>query len=167
MAQIFIANPTLQHRDLHVRVGPKQTRIVSIPARGQAMFPDDLDGEKLGQVVAQIERAGAVPQNDPKAIQHRFSLLYSVSESKSKPIPASKIETAGEVDESVRQKLSGDMLERSGVAAFKNAAQVGAREISMEITETNDQAPVRGGVDVEVIVSPKRGVRGSAVSKKR
>ncbi len=166
MSQIFIANPTLHNRELQVRVGPKQTRILRIRAHGQEMFPDDLTGEALGKVIAQLERAGAVPESDPKAIRNRFSLLYKVSDVK-KPIAAPKIETAVEVDETVRQQLSGDMLERSGVAAFNTAAQVGAREISMEITETNDQAPIRGGVDVEVVVSPKRGVRGSSTSKKR
>ena len=167
MAQIFIANPTLQHRDLHVRVGKNATRIVRIRALGQEMFPDKLEGEQLAAVIAQIERAGAVPDNDPEAIRNRFSLLYRVSESSNKPIPADSINAGAEQDEEVRQQIAGDMLEKSGAAAFTTAQKVGAREISMEIVETNDTSQVRGGVDTEIIVSPKRGVRGKSTAKKR
>ena len=169
MAQIFIANPTLQHRDLHVRLPKsKQTRILRIRALGQEMFPDQLEGELLQSVISQIEQAGAVPADDPGAIRNRFSLLYTVSNNRERPISKEAIEEGVEQDEEVRQTLAGDMLEKSGVAAFNNAQKVGAREISMEIIETNDQAPVSGGVDVEVVVGKKRNVRGGrAESKKR
>ncbi len=155
--QIFIANPTLQHRQLHVRV-KEQTRIVSIPAYGQVYFPDDLEEPVLGQVLKQLRSAGGVPSDDPKSIVKRFSLLYTVSQ---KPIAEKQIVAATEQDQEVRQELASVEIERSGVAAFDGAQKVGAREVTLEVTQVqDDNREVRGGVDVTVTVGTKKQPRG-------
>ena len=159
MSTILIANPTLQHRELHIRLGERSPRILRIRALGQERFPDDLDGAQLASVRKQLEAAGAVPSGDPKAIRSRFSLIYTVGESP-KPITTKEIDKAVEQDKEVRQELSGDVLERAAGAAFNESAKVGGREVSFELTQVNDQSPVRGGVDTEIVVSSKRRVSG-------
>ena len=168
MSQIFIANPTLQHRELHIRINKTQVRIVRIRASGQEMFPDDLEGDSLTRVLKQLDAAGGVPASDPKAIRGRFSLLYSVSDSR-KPIAAKAIDAGMKQDEAVRQELSSEILEKSTIEAFNLGARVGGREVTMEVTEVNDQGPVQNGVDFEITASAKRGVGAGkrATGKKR
>jgi hypothetical protein len=165
MSQIFIANPTLQHRQLHVRMTEKQTRIVQIPAYGQTHFPDDLEEPMLGKVLKQVQAAGGVPSNDPKAITKRFSLIYTVSP---KPIAEEKIVAATKADQAVRQELASVEIERSGAAAFDGAKKVGAREVTLEVTQVqDDNVEVKGGVDVSVTVGTKKHVRGGRESTRK
>lgn len=161
MSTIFIANPTLQHRELHIRLR-HQTRIVRIRAQGQEKFPDELDGALLANVQRQLEMAGAVPASDPKAIRSRYSLLYTIAETPSPKaaIPTKQIDRAQEQDQDVRQELAGEQLEKAGAAAFNESAKVGGNEVSFEITQVDDRGNVRGGVDTEIIVGRKKQVRG-------
>lgn len=166
MSTIFIANPTLQHRELHVRVNKEHLRILRIRAGGQEKFPDELEGTELAKVLRQLDRAGAVPETDPKAIKNRFSLLYKVTETP-KPITTPRIDAAAEQDKDVRQDLAGDALEQAGVAAFNSARAVGGSEVSFELTQVTDEASVKGGVDTEITVSGKRNVKGGRSSTRR
>lgn len=167
MATLFIANPTLQHRELTIRMNKVHTRIVSIPALGQEQFPDELEGEQLKMVIKQLENAGGIAREDAPAIHKRFSLLYSVGQ-RDDAMTTDDIDQGVEADQEARQQLSSEVLERSGVAAFNKAANVGGREMTMEIVQVDDKANVPGGVNVEIIVSDKRGVRdGERVSTKR
>lgn len=168
MSQIFIANPTLHNRQLQIRVSANAVRIVDIRPYGQEMFPDDVDGALLGKVIKQIEDAGGVPSDDPKAIKGRFGLLYTVSDTK-KSIDTGKINAGAKRDQVVRQDLAGDLLEKSAAAAFNVSQAVGGNEISFELTEVNDQSQVKGGVDSEITVGTKRnaGRGGRTTSRKR
>ena len=76
MATLFLANPTLQHNQLRINLTPpvkrnepvpyQDIRIFDVPARGGAVFPDDLDQDTLKRVLKQIEHAGGTDENNPK-----------------------------------------------------------------------------------------------------
>lgn len=171
MSQIFIANPTLTNRQLHIRIdqggGDKsKVQIVDIRAGGQVFFPGDLDAGNLASVVKQLEKAGGVPASDIKSIRNRFSLLYTISDSK-KAIPGDKINQGLQRDEEVRQELAGQALDKGTVAAFNVGEQVGGREVTLEIVEVNDQGRVEGGADFEIGVSKKPGKTTGGRSGKR
>lgn len=172
MSQIFIANPTLQNRQLQVRVSADHVRIVSIGARSQELFPDDLEGEPLKKVIAQIERAGGVPSSDVKTIRHRFSLLYTVTDRKT-PIASEDINKGAKRDQDVRQELAGDALDKGTVAAFAtnvpgrpSVESLGGQELSVDITEVSDNGPVEKGANFEVVAT-KRERRGSRRNERK
>jgi len=158
--QVIVANPTLQHREFQYRhpAQPKTSRVVKIAAGGQEWLPDDLSGSDLANVIAQLERFGAVPKNDLSAIIRPKALIYDVSSS---PIKVDFIEEGLERDEQARQEVSGTKMEEAGLAAFKNAQQASPKvvETVMQVIETNDQGVVKNSVDAEFIVSSKPGRR--------
>ena len=161
MSQLFVGNPTLQHRELHYRLPQHKTaRVVRIAAGGQEQLPDDLAGSELDSVIKQLEQLGAVPASDIRAIILPKALVYSVSPN---PITENKLEEGLERDEKARQEVAGDKMLESGLSAFKIAeAQVrGAKvlETSVEVVQTTDRGPVRGGVNSEMVVSSKPGRR--------
>lgn len=152
MSEVFVGNPTQQHRDLHYRhPHQKSARVVKIAAGGQEKLPDDLVGSDLDNVIAQIERLGGVPEGDIRAIILPKAFIYKVAPS---PIKVEKLEEGLERDEEARQEVSGTKMHEAGLAAFKNAGR-GVTETSVEITETTDRGTVKHGVDMEVIVSSK------------
>jgi hypothetical protein len=155
--QIFVGNPTLQHRSLHYRVPQVKTaRIVQITAGGQTKLPDDLSGSDLESVIAQIEALGGVPANDIGSIIQPKGLVYKVSPS---PIKADELQEGLERDEAARQEVAGQKMEDAGLAAFNNAQKASGKvvETVMEIVETTDNGAKKGGVDMEVVVSSKSG----------
>jgi hypothetical protein len=161
MSQVFVGNPTLQHRELHYRLpNHKTARVVKIAAGGQEKLPDDLAGTELAAVVAQLEQLGAVPASDIRAIILPKALVYSVTPN---PIPATKLEEGLERDERARQEVSGEKMEEAGLAAFTAAqSQTGGAKVletSVEVVEVTDRGSVKGGVNAEVIVSSKPGRR--------
>ncbi len=161
--QVFVGNPTQQHRELHYRVPLNKTaRVVRIAAGGQEMLPDDLSGNDLNAVIAQLERLGAVPANDVRAIILPKGLVYEVAP---KPIKVEKLEEGLKLDEAARQEVSGQKMEEAGLEAFRNAGP-NALETSVEITEMTDRGPVKKGVDFEVVVSAKTERRTRAGTKR-
>jgi hypothetical protein len=153
--QVFVGNPTLQHREVHYRLpGIKTFRVLPIPAGGQERMPEDLDGAALKSVIDQLERLGAVPANEIREIVLPKSLVYNVSPN---PIKRDQLEEGLERDEMARQDVSGTKMEEAGLAAFKVAESnsKGIVETSLEIVETTDNGPVKDSVNMEVIVSAK------------
>jgi len=174
MATLWIANPTLQHHTLHINLTPpvkrnesvpyQEIRIVHVPARGGAQFPDDLEPDTLKRVLKQIESAGGTDESNPKAITGRFSLIYKVG---GKPIDSNKIDTAAVIDEEVRQQLGATEIEKAASAAFKRAEAVGATEVTMSLTQTTDAAPVKGGVNVDTTVTKKGHIPGGRAESRK
>jgi hypothetical protein len=153
--QIFVGNPTQQHRELHYRLPAHKTaRIVKIAAGGQEKLPDDLAGADLQAVISQLENLGAVPSSDIGAIVLPKGLVYNVSAT---PITADSLEEGLERDEMARQEVAGTKMEEAGLAAFKAAQTQGATvvETSVEVVEVTDRGPVKHGVNSEVVVSAK------------
>jgi hypothetical protein len=159
--QIFVANPTLQNREFHYRMpGQKTTRVVKITAGGQEKLPDNLAGTELQYVIGQLERLGAVPASDIRAIVLPKAFIYDV---RSNPIEVERIEEGLERDEDARQEVAAEKMEEAGLEAFKAAetmlASNGGRgrviETSVEIVETTDRGKVKDGVNVEFVVSAK------------
>ena len=167
-SQIFIANPTLHARELHIRPSKNKVQIMHIRACGQEFFPGDIESADLPAILKQIEKAGGVPASDTKAIRHRFSLLYTVSDAPvRKPIPADKINAALKQDEQVRQDLAGEAIEKGTVSAFNTGQEVGGREITLEVTEVDDRGKVAGGADFEVTAAHRPTKGGRRTEKKR
>jgi hypothetical protein len=153
---VFVGNPTLQHRELHYRhpSQPKTSRVVRIAAGGQEQLPDDLSGADLKNVLAQLERLGAVPKSDLRAIVLPKALIYDVS---STPIEIGFIEEGLERDGQARQEVAGTKMEEAGLAAFNSAQKASSKvvETVLQIVERDDQGEIKGSVDAEIIVSSK------------
>jgi len=158
--RVYVANPTLQNRNLHYRLpGVPTVRILDIPAGSQAVMQDDLAGGALQSVIDQLEALGAVPKDDIRAIVFPKALLYSVTPN---PIKADAIEEALSREEEARQNVAAVKMEESGLQAFERvqeAARAAGRgkvvETSMEIREVTDRGPVKGSVNAEFVVSEK------------
>ena len=164
--QIFIANGTLQHRELHYRVPNVPTpRVRTIPAGSQDVLPDDLSGEALKNVILQLERLGAVPFDDLAAITKPNALLYRIQ----KQIESETIDEARALDTEARTEVAAEQMEASGLKAF-SAAQVELRragvnpetltESTITLTEVTDIQTVKDSVSAEFTVSQKPGVAG-------
>lgn len=150
--QVFIGNPTLQHREVHYRLPQaKTTRVVRIAAGGQEKLAEDLNGNNLQKVIDQLERLGAVRSKSAHTIIRPKGLVYDVSPN---PINVDELQEGLERDENARQEVSADKMHEAGLAAFQNAGK-GAIETSVEIVETNDRGIVKNSVDMEVVVSRK------------
>jgi hypothetical protein len=165
MSQVFVGNPTQQHRELHYRLPQHKTaRVVKIAAGGQELLPDNLSGSDLQSVITQLEQLGAVPASDIGAIALPKALVYNVSPT---PITSDRLEEGLERDEQARQEVSGVKMEEAGLAAFKVAQEraQGANvvETSVEVVETTDRGPVKNGVNAEVIVSSKPSRRAGRI----
>ncbi len=134
--------------------------MVKIAAGGQEVLPDDLAGNELQSVIAQLERLGAVPAGDVRSIVLPKGLVYNVAPT---PIKVDQIREGLERDEAARQEVSGAKMEEAGLEAFKQAGR-SAVETSVEITEVTDRGPVKKGVNFEVVVSskPERRTRAGA-----
>ena len=157
--RVFVANPTLQHRDFQYRIpGVNTPRVLKIVAGGQAQIPGDLAGSELQNVIRQLEALGAVPKGDIRAIVMPKALVYEVAP---KPIDPDTINEGLERDEMARQEVAGQKMEEAGLAAFSRAQANGAHvvETSMEVVEVTDRGPVKDSVNMEVVVSSKPGRR--------
>jgi hypothetical protein len=161
LMQVLIANPTLLHRKFSYRLpGNQNTRHVPVNAGGQSKLPDDLSGNDLDSVIAQIVAIGGVPASEVSAINLPKSFIFDVRKN---PIDVDKIEEGLERDETARQDVSGQMLEEAGLGAFKLAEDLlktsGAPgrvvETTLEIVETTDRGKTKDGVNAEFVVSTK------------
>jgi hypothetical protein len=158
--QVFVANPTLLHRDLQYRYpGQKTIRVVKIAAGGQAKLPDDLDGAVLENVLRQLKTIGAVPASEVGYINAPKALIFDV---RANPINIDKITEGLEKDEEARQELSSEKMEAAGLGAFKIAekAQSAAGkgkivETTVEIVEMTERGKTKDGVNVEYVTSAK------------
>jgi len=154
---VFVANYTQQHRHFHYRVPESQAlRQVEIRPGAQAQLSEDLNDTSLAAIIEQLERAGAVPSTDPKALTTAFGLIYTVG----KPIPSKHIDAARERDVVVRQEIAGDKVMEAGEAlhAVASSGAPGKVESStLEVTQMTDRdegaTAVKGGVDAQVMVS--------------
>lgn len=167
--QIFVANPTPQHREFQYRTifgirGTVPTRVM-IMAGQQVQLPGDFEGETLQQVVRQLENSGGVPENDPKAIRSRYCLLYKVAP---RAITSEQIKAALKQEETVRVELASAEMEKAGLSAFKIAEQAGGHitETSLSVVEVNDDAVVKNGLSAEVIVSKRHPGRKTTSPRK-
>ena len=169
--QVFVGNPTLQHRELQYRMpGQKSIRTVKIYAGGQSQLLDDLTGPSLDNVIAQLENLGAVPEGDIRAIVLPKQLIYRVAPT---PIDVDVIAEGLSLEEDARQEVAGQKLEEAGLGAFKLAQEFSKKErlhpteTSIEIVETDAKGKVEGGVNTEFVVSTKRrGVTRKRTEKK-
>jgi len=171
MSMISIANPTLQKRELKIQVGkPDAGKILTlhIPPGGQALFHKEVEGLALEAVLRQIRNAGGILPTDLKTARNRFTLLYTVFESKKKDLVSSEaIDEGLKRDEEIRQDLSNKALEVATSAAFVVNEEVGAKEVAMEITEVDDRGTVEGGATVEVVAGHKRTPRGGRATERK
>lgn len=157
---IFVANPSLQHYIFNYRVpGVPTIRNLRIQMRGQAIFPEDFAPDAAKAIVAQLERRGAVPHNDPRAIQRPNSLTYKVEDSRSpaRAIKSDAIEDAAEVDKKARQDRSNVAAENAGLGTFAALAgpnEGALRSTSLEVEQIDPQSDEheKDGVNFEVKV---------------
>lgn len=161
MAQILVANPTHQHYDFQYRI-PGHAKIFSadVKAGRQVRLPVDMDETQLAAVVRQLERYGAVPKNDVESLISPRALVYSID----RPIPSDTIDEAREKDEAIRQGIADEQVEAAGVATPAVNGEVGAhlKQASLEVRElapTQQEQPVKGGVDTKIVVSKEAGAR--------
>lgn len=161
MSQVFVANGTHQHQQFIYRVPESPSvRRLEIPAGRQAKFNEDFTDGQLPHIITQLERFGAVPQSDVKAITAPRTLVYSVNK---QPIAANKLDEARELDEAARQEVAAQQTENAGLALLSTSAQHtnpdAIKSTSLEVTQLSDQGddPVKGGVDVEIGVSRSAG----------
>jgi hypothetical protein len=165
--EIYVANATLQHRQLSYRrredMRPDaQPRTLEIPAAGQAKFPGEYDNEGVKWIITQLERSGGVPHDDLEAIKRPHTLVYRVQ----KVIESDTISEAVEADIDARTDIAADQMEKAGAAAFNAAQSVlrtngkdpeSLKEASLTIEEVTDVTTVEGGVNMEITASTKPG----------
>lgn len=155
MPHLHIANATHQNQQFHYRIPEKvRTLAIDIPAGRQVRIPFDLNEEEVAAVVAQLERFGAVPKSDVRAILRPRALLYSVDR---KPIEADKLDEARERDEVARQEIAAEQTQNAGLALLHTATKQGnpnsVKATSLEVKQMTDLGEVKEGVNVEINVS--------------
>jgi len=167
--EVFVANPSLSHREFNYRVAEIPTiRILRIAPHRQAKFPEDFaDEQQLAYLIDQLERAGGVPANDPRSLTHPHSLIYTVSR---KPIEAKQIETAVERDAAAIQERASVKTEEAGLSTFGTLAKPNPdslRSASLEVTELKStpgsEEVAKGGVNYQARVdrtAPRKSRRG-------
>ena len=165
--EIFVANATLQHRQLSYRrredMRPEaQPRVLEIPAGGQAKFPGDYDNEGVAWLIQQIHRSGGVPHDDLEAIKRPHTLVYRVQ----RVVEADTVNEAFNADIEARTDIAATEMEKAGLASFATAQGVlrqngrdpdALRETTLTIEETTDVTTVEGGVSAEYTASTKPG----------
>lgn len=156
---VLVANATHQFVDFHYRI-PEFSKVFSavVPPGRQLQLPVDFNETQLLAVVEQLERIGAVPAAATSSLATPRGLVYSTR----RPVTTDQIESAREKDESIRQKIADQQVENAGVAAFTPAAGDKLQSSTLEVRElapTNAEDPVKGGVDVKIVVSKRAGAK--------
>lgn len=167
---LLVANPTYHHFQFHYRVPEIAKALVAeIPAGSQAvLIPNDMNEAQIKEVIAQLQRYGAVSSDDVNSITSSKSLVFSVR----KPVTENQINSARERDEAIRQKISDQETENAGVAtiptvlppAIQDAMRKTQQTSTLHVEQIDDLASerpqtVKGGIDTTITVSKKAGAK--------
>lgn len=165
MSQVYVANPTRQHREFHYRVlEVADARFLSIRAGAQEVIPGDFEGQGLEYVLRQLRTIGGVEVRDLSAMGTGQAVLFKVDR---KPMSSDQINSGVEKNQKVRQDLSDEEAERAALASFQGqqntlgAAGVDPEKVvttSVDVVEVRDHdQAVHNSVDYETVVSKKSG----------
>lgn len=176
---ILVANPSFQKVRFQYRVPeyPKPFRVDIVSGSQVKLAPGNFSEEQKNEVIAQLERYGAVPNSEVKSLSiirpgsiYRKPMVFSIQT----PIKSAKIDEAREADETIRQAISDEQAEAAGCATIPpnirpelaHLLQQTQQESSMHIEQIKDLETERGqkgGINKTITVSKKAGKRQRSV----
>lgn len=160
MPQIFIGNPSTQHRRFCYRIPERPLpRTLHVPALSQVKIEGNFDDDVTKFIVQQLEAFGAVPKSDLNSIRSPRALVYYVGRN---PIEEGKLDEAQKLDLDARQDVATKQTENAGLALLNTAEKATGKpnsiaSTSMEIKQVDDMGEVKKGVNFEVGVDRTAG----------
>ncbi len=178
---ILVANPSYQKIRFQYRVlghgspeKPKVFRAEIFAGSQVRLAPGGFSEEQKNDVIAQLERFGAVPSTEVRSMSLivrgsspvRKAMIFSVQT----PINSDKMDEGREADETIRQAVADREAEAAGCAtippnippdiarAMRSAQQESTMHIE-QIQSLDTERGQKGGINKTITVSKKAGKR--------